>query len=116
MKIQLWLLALACLFWTPQPGIACSCFGHQSVCGAYAAAEAVFIGTVQKVEAPNPPAGASLSQPVYGQLAQVAVEQVFKGAPPASVLFYSGGSSCDPFYQIGQRRLFYAIAFKIIDL
>jgi hypothetical protein len=50
MKLVLAAAALVTLFLLPGPVLACSCAGTPSVCGAFASADAVFVGTVMRVE------------------------------------------------------------------
>ena len=86
---------------------ACSCGGYPAVCGAYQSADAVFIGTVQTVEAKMLKTEDGREY-IGGQDAKVQVEKAFKGTPKPEVVFRSEGSSCDAVYEEGQRWLFYA--------
>lgn len=86
--------------------LACSCGGYPTVCQSYESADAVFIGSVQSVENKNTKVDGG--RYAGGQLARVQVEQAFKGIKEVTVLFRSGGTSCDAIYKEGQRWLFYA--------
>lgn len=89
----------------------CSCGGSTSVCGSFASAQAVFVGSVTNVE--NQMAKAEDGREfVVGQVARVQVEEPFKGMKQSEVVFRSYGTSCDPEYKTGQRWLFYAIYNK----
>lgn len=87
---------------------ACSCGGYPTTCGAYTGAEAVFIGTVRKVEQLNLRKDEEDNAVSDGQIAHVLVEQVFKNMQQTEVVFRSHNSSCDAVYKEGQRWLFYA--------
>jgi hypothetical protein len=99
--------ALGILLFSADLVMACSCLGTPSVCGAFAGAEAVFVGTVTRVEnkTAKDPAGREY---VVGQTAYVQVDEAFKGAKAPQLIFRSYGTSCDVTYEEGQRRLFYA--------
>jgi hypothetical protein len=86
---------------------ACSCGGYPSACSAYANADAVFIGSVERVEnrTAKDDEGAEY---VASQIAHVQIEKAFKGVKQTEVLFRSLSSSCDAVYEEGQRWLFYA--------
>lgn len=86
---------------------ACTCGGHPSTCSAYSSADAVFIGTVGKVQS-SAIVGDDGNEYPNGQAAHIQVEKVFKGLKDTEVIFRTGGSSCDAFYEEGQRWLFYA--------
>jgi hypothetical protein len=106
MKLTLISLTLLTIFLSPRVALACSCFGNPSICGSFASAEAVLVGTVSRVEITNvkTPDGEE-----YGnQIAYVQVEESFKGVKASEMIFRSYGTSCDPDYQAGQRWLFYA--------
>jgi hypothetical protein len=88
---------------------ACSCAGNPlSVCAAYAGADAVFIGSVNKVEQPKSKKNDSNSDEGSGQIARIQVERVFKGNVGAEAIFRTRGTSCDVSYKEGDRWLFYA--------
>jgi len=89
------------------PAIACSCGGTTSVCGSFAAAEAVFVGTVARVE--NQTAKDEQGREhIVSQVAYVQVDEAFKGVKQPELVFRSYGTSCDPEYEAGQHWLFYA--------
>lgn len=108
MKISLIALSFALLLITPDVANGCSCSGAPTICGAYASADAVFIGSVQKVEQREPKKNDAPSENFVGQIAHVQVEKVFKGEDISEAVFHAGMSSCDPIYKEGQRWLFYA--------
>jgi hypothetical protein len=88
--------------------LACSCLGSSTVCGSYASAEAVFVGSVRRVEESRGKEDAGAGEETLEQIAYVRVERVFKGEPEEEVTFRAGMSSCDPDYREGQRWLFFA--------
>jgi hypothetical protein len=99
--------ALGMLLLFPHLAFACSCVGSMSVCGGFAAAEAVFVGTVTRVE--NQTAKDDDGKEVIvGQVARIQVDEAFKGAKAAELIFRSYGSSCDVQYEEGQRWLVFA--------
>ena len=107
MKLLLTFAALGILLVSADLARACSCAGTPSVCGALAGAEAVFLGTVSRVE--NTIAkDESGREFIVGQVAYVQVDEAFKGAKEPQLIFRSYGTSCDATYKEGQRRLFYA--------
>lgn len=107
MKASLICLAFLVVLISPDLAMACSCAGRPSICGSFAAAEAVFVGTVARVE--NQTAkGEDAKEYLSGQTAHIQVEESFKGAKASEMIFRSYGSSCDAFYKEGQRWLFYA--------
>ena len=107
MKATFISLAFLVVFFSPRLAMACSCAGTPSICGSFAAAGAVFVGTVARVE--NEGAKNEDGQVfITGQTAYVQVEESFKGAKASEMIFRSYGTSCDPVYKEGQRWLFYA--------
>src|SRR6185437_4513714 len=104
MKLTLTSVALLTIFSSPRLATACSCGGSPSVCGSFAGAQAVLIGTVSRVEniTVKIPEGE-----VANQIAYVQVEESFKGVKESEMVFRSYGSSCDAHYKEGQRWLFY---------
>ena len=108
MKISLIALSFALLLITPDVANGCTCSGSDTICGAYASADAVFIGFVQKAEQREPKKNGEQSEIFSGQIAHVQVERVFKGKEISEAVFHAGLSSCDPIYKEGQRWLFYA--------
>lgn len=107
MKLLLATAALGMLLFCPDIVMACSCGGKPSVCSAYATADAVFIGTVTRVEDKTTEAEDGRGYLAW-QVAYVQVDEAFKGAKTPQLIFRSYGSSCDVHYVEGQRRLFYA--------
>ncbi|MBV9960180.1 MAG: carboxypeptidase regulatory-like domain-containing protein [Acidobacteria bacterium] len=108
MKLSLPFLACAIMLLLGGRAFACSCAGSPSVCESYAGAEAVFIGSVQRVEQAPPVRDEDGRTFSGGQFAHVQVEKLFKGSAGASVVFRTYGTSCDVRYEAGQRWLFYA--------
>jgi hypothetical protein len=107
MKLLLAIAALGILLFSADVAVACSCAGTPSVCGAFARAEAVFVGTVSRVE--NERAKDETGREyIVSQVAYVQVDEAFKGVKEPQLTFRSYGSSCDATYEEGQRRLFYA--------
>lgn len=89
--------------------VACTCFGTASACGSYLSADAVFVGSVQRIELPPAEKGEDGEEYVAGQIAYIQVEKAFKGMKwQTQVIFRTEGTSCDPEYKEGQRWLFYA--------
>jgi hypothetical protein len=107
MKLFLLLASLTLLFMSPTVVNACSCSGYPTACEAYANAEAVFIGSVQRVDNKREKIGDGNTY-TASQTAYVQIEKAFKGVKEIPVVFHSGMSSCDPTYKEGQRWLFYA--------
>ena len=91
---------------------ACSCGGYPAVCDSFRAADAVFVGSVQRIELPKPKKDDEGKEYVAGQIAYVQVEKVFKGTKQTQVIFRTDGSSCDAVYEEGERWLFYAYQDK----
>jgi hypothetical protein len=108
MKISLIALSFTLLFIAPNIANGCSCGGAPTICESYASADAVFIGSVQKVEQDEAKKNGETGATSSGQIAHVQVERVFKGNDESEVIFRSGNTSCDVFYKEGQRWLFYA--------
>ena len=107
MKIPLIVLTFIVLI-SPSIAEACSCGGYPSACEAYANADAVFIGSVQRVEQLKPKKDDEGNEYVAGQIAHIQIEKIFKGIKATEVVFRTEGSSCDAVYEEGQRWLFYA--------
>ena len=108
---KVFLLAVFALLLAASAGVvvACSCMGYASVCLSYQSADAVFVGSVQRIELPPPRKGEDGKEYVAGQIAYIQVEKVFKGMKQQTqVIFRTEGSSCDPTYREGERWLFYA--------
>src|SRR4029079_6536772 len=106
MKTILISLAFLIVLITPRLTMACACGSGASVCGTFISAEAVFVGTVSRVEIKT--TKTELGEAIAGQIAYVQVEESFKGVKESEMLFRSYGSSCDPQYKEGERWLFYA--------
>src|ERR1700754_2391459 len=105
MKLILTVAAFVTIIFCPGLVSACSCLGTPSSCGSFLMAEAVFVGTVTSVK----------QQPMKyegydgtGQVAVVKVDEAFKGVNTPEVIFHSHQTSCDLYYEEGQRWLFYA--------
>src|SRR5688500_6537090 len=106
MKLILTIPALAILFLCPRATLACSCGGTISVCDAFQLAQAVFVGSVTRVEdevVKTEDDGFYTRQTAYVQ-----VEEAFKGVRQPEFVFRTLGTSCDPEYKQGERWLFYA--------
>jgi len=108
MKISLIALSFALLLIAPDVANGCSCSGYPTICGAYASADGVFIGSVLKVERLEPKKNEAPGEFPDTQVAHVQVEKVFKGEDISEAVFRAGSSSCDMVYKEGQRWLFYA--------
>lgn len=78
------------------------------MCEAYTSADAVFIGSVQRIEQHKPTKGSDGNEYTAGQIAHVQVEKIFKGINDSDVVFRSYGTSCDAVFKEGERWLFYA--------
>src|SRR5690349_7695712 len=105
MRLSLIFIVFLTILISPRLAMACSCGGSPSVCGSFASAQAVLVGTVSRVE------NITVKTPdgQFGnQLAYVQVEESFKGVKESEMVFRSYGTSCDAQYQEGQRWLFYA--------
>lgn len=85
---------------------ACSCGNSPTPCGSYGSADAVFVGSVQRV-VDKKAKGEGGREYRVGQTAYVQVERAFKGTLQPEVVFRTEGSSCDPIYDQGERWLFY---------
>src|SRR5687767_80145 len=107
MKVTLLTLTFAVVLLCPDLAAACSCVGTTSVCGSFAAAEAVLVGSVTRVENKTVK-GEEGREYIVSQLAYVQVDEAFKGVKTPELIFRSYGTSCDPKYKEGQRWLFYA--------
>lgn len=107
MKLFLAAATLGILLLCPRPSFACSCTGSISVCGGFAMAEAVFVGTVTRVENQTAKDDQGRSY-IVGQVARMQVDEAFKGANEPELIFRSFGTSCDVRYEEGQHWLVYA--------
>ena len=108
MKMRLIALSFGLLLIAPNVVNAYACGGYRTICDAYAAAEAVFVGSVRKVERHEPKKNGAQSDLFSGYIAHVQVERVFKGGDKAGVILRSVGASRYPIYKEGQQWLFYA--------
>lgn len=107
MKVCLNILIFTFLLLTSNVVYACSCSGYPTVCEAFNSADAVFIGSVERVQ--NQTTGDDPGTVYHGpQVAYIQVEKVFKGIKETEVIFRTEGSSCDAVYEEGERWLFYA--------
>ena len=79
MKTSSIVLCFLFLLAAPRLADACSCAGGYTVCRAYADADAILIGSVQRVENLEAKPGDVRSDEDAGQLAHIQVEQIFKG-------------------------------------
>jgi len=107
MKRILALAAFVIIALSPRLALACGCLGTSSVCKAFAGAEAVFVGSVTRVSNKTSK-DENGNEYIVSQVANVQVEEAFKGAKEPELTFRSYGTSCDVTYKEGQRRLFYA--------
>jgi Carboxypeptidase regulatory-like domain len=85
----------------------CSWLSQDSVCQAAASAEAIFVGSVRKVEILNAKKDDPRSKQVAGQIAHIRVENVLKGKIGPEIALHSGMASCDLSSQVGEQWLFY---------
>lgn len=108
MRISRIVLACTLLLICRCIAVACSCTGYPAVCQSYAAAEAVFIGTVQKVEQSNSQKDEDGEEASGIQYSHIQVEKIFKGIKATELVFRSELSSCDGGFKEGQRWLLYA--------
>lgn len=109
MKISLIIFAFAFLLCLKSVTYACSCVEPSpSVGEAYASADAVFIGTVEKAEESEQVQRGDPEFNVTVQIANVQIEKVFKGSKATEAVFRTEYSSCASGYEVGARLLFYA--------
>jgi hypothetical protein len=108
MKISLLVHSFLLVLVTSISAHACNCLAQSSVCEASASAEAIFVGSVGKVELLKAKKDDSQSEEIVGQIAHIRVENVFKGKIGPEIAIHSGMTSCDLFYQIGEPWVFYA--------
>jgi len=108
MRINLLVLSFSLMLATSNFANARSCQGQGSVCQAAATAEAVFVGSVRKVEILKARNDDPQSKQVTGQVAHIRVENVFKGKIGPEIPIYSEMTSCDHTYQVGERWVIYA--------
>jgi len=108
MRTSLLVLSFLLVLAASNSAHACNCPGQKSVCEASASAEAIFVGTVHKLELLKSKKDDSQSEEIAGQIAHIRVENVFKGKIGPEIAIHSGITSCDLFYQIGEPWVFYA--------
>lgn len=107
MKLSLTVLVFTLFLINSSTVYACSCGGYPTACTAYASADAVFIGSVQKIQNKTRKDDSG-NEYIAGQIAHIQVEKVFKGIKETEAIFRSWGTSCDAIYKEGERWLFYA--------
>jgi len=108
MKINLLIFSFLLALATSNFAHAHSCRGEGSVCQAAVSAEAIFVGSVRKVEILRAKKDDPQSKQVAGQIAHIRVENVFKGKIGPEIAIHSGMTSCDHSYQVGEKWVFYA--------
>jgi Carboxypeptidase regulatory-like domain len=108
MRISLLTLSFLLVLAASNSAHACSCLGQNSVCEAAASAEAIFVGSVHKVELLKSKKDVPQSEQVTGQIARIRVERVFKGKIGSEIAIHSGMTYCDLSYQVGEQWVFYA--------
>ena len=88
--------------------LACSCARTESICEAFARADAVFAGIVERVE--DKKGMLDGREIIAGQVAYVQVVEAFKGVKQSEMVFRTSAyrTSCDVSYKAGHRWLFYA--------
>jgi carboxypeptidase family protein len=106
MRIILLVLNLLLMLTAANNAHACSWLSQNSVCEASASAEAIFIGSVYKLEPLKAKKDDFQGNKLVGQLVHVRVEDVFKGKIGPEIAIHS--ASCDLPYQVGERWVFYA--------
>src|SRR5262245_9042973 len=108
MKVSLIALSFGLLLIAPNVANGCSYGGIPTICEAYASADAVFIGSVAKVERREPKKNGEPRDILSGQITHVQVEKVFKGEDISEAIIHSRLTSSRPIYREGQQWLFYA--------
>jgi hypothetical protein len=108
MRICLPILSFLLVLVASNRSHACNCMDQSSVCEAAANAEAIFIGSVDKVEVLKSKEGDTPRDPFAGLIAHIRVEEVFKGKIGDEIAIYPGMTSCAHFYQVGEQWVFYA--------
>ena len=103
---------LALSFWlalaTSGRAQSCNCVDQANICEASARAEAIFVGSVNKVKLVKSKEDDSEREQVVSRIARIRVETVFKGKIGSEITIHSGTTSCDLSYQVGERWIFYA--------
>src|SRR5687767_9786228 len=79
--------------------LACSCPAQRSVCEASAIAEAIFVGSVKKVELLNAKKDDLQSEQVAGRIIHIRVEEIFKGKLGPEIAIHSRMTYRDPLYR-----------------
>jgi hypothetical protein len=87
---------------------ACSFLDRSSVCESSARADAIFVGTVQKVEQLKVKKDGLKRERIVGQIAHIRVEDVFKGKIGPEIAIHSRMTSCGFSYRVGEQWVFYA--------
>jgi hypothetical protein len=98
---------------------ACTCGGYPSVCDAYGSADAVFVGTVIKVEA----VAALKTEKINGSAESIGgwkhlvkVEKTYKGNLPDEIFLAAEDNSCSGDFKVGSKLLLYAYFNKEIKM
>jgi hypothetical protein len=112
MKLGLMALSFGLLLITPTVANGDSCGRRPTICDSFASADAVFIGSVQKVERREPKKNGEPGAKFSSQITQVQVEKVFKGESISETILLSGLTSRYPILREGQQWLFYAYSDK----
>jgi hypothetical protein len=109
-------LVFVASFWRPTPAAACSCGGTVSSSTAARSADVVFVGTVTRIDSPQPisryNADGSVSVGVNAagpDLVVFDVVRVFKGPPVPQIGVVRGNSSCDLPFRTGEEWLVYGL-------
>lgn len=110
------LASLILLILLKQTILGCSCAGYPSVCGAYSWAEAVFVGTVVKVESIEKASefevenlnGKKKTLTVSGWKHTIKVEKTYKGSLSSEAFLATENSSCGGSFEVGTKLLLYA--------
>ena len=100
------LFAFLTIVCAPRSAMACSCARTLSVCEAFARADGVFAGIVERVE--DKKGMLDGREIIARQVAYVHVLEAFKGVKESELVFRTEGTSCDVSYKEGERWLFYA--------
>jgi hypothetical protein len=88
--------------------LGCSFLGQSSVCESSARADAIFVGTVHKVEKLKAKNDDLQRERIAGQIAHIRVEDVFKGKIEPKIAIHSRMTSCGFSYRVGEQWVFYA--------
>lgn len=98
------------LFLFPPQASACSCIASKPICQSYWEADAVFVGTVTRME----PLGRSLGpiRSVGGFDVQFALHEAFRGAQGEAATIWTGGGGGDCGYPFEIGREYLVFAYK----